>query len=780
MIQMLYIIHSLYVQNESDNGGKRCMFGRIKDYGTDGNKVSIEFEKGSGFIEIIKADIIRIFSKMDSVERDSKAICKKAGDSIKFNVSKDENGIRIATELLTIAVCDDFKTDIYDKDGQNVCSDFRGERKSVERISDEDRKLLEGEGHSVGEENGNYRIQVLKTLDNVKAFYGLGDKTGFLNKAGYQYDMWNTDNPDPQVDCFKSLYKSIPFFIALTIGRPYGIFFDNTFHSYFDMGKESQKYYYFAADEGDLDYYFILGDSMPDVIKGYTCLTGRTPLPQMFTLGYHQSRWSYSSADEVRQIADTMRKNRIPCDTIHLDIDYMDAFKVFTFSEQRFPNVKEFINDLSSNGFKIVTIIDPGVKAEDGYDIYEEGKKNGYFAKDEDGSIYKNRVWPGTSVFPDFGNSEVRKWWGDNQKYLVDMGVRGVWNDMNEPASFDGPLPDNVVFRDGDRVTNHKEIHNVYGHFMAQATYDGLKKYDGRRPYVITRACYAGSQKYTTAWTGDNHSIWAHLQMAVPQLCNMGISGIAFAGTDVGGFGSDVTPELLARWVQTGCFSPLFRNHSAKGTRYQEPWGFGDEVLDIYRKYVELRYRLIPYFYDLFHECEQTGMPVLRPLILNYPDDNEVINMNDEFMVGDSILVSPVVNPGQTKKMVYLPKGVWYDYDTKERIDGGTYIIKDAPLDVCPVYIKAGAVIPNFPVQQYIGEQKIEKLILDVYPGEGSCTHYQNDGESFEYQDGVYNEYRFSNCDGKVDMEIVHNGYKEKYKEVEIHYKEGINIIQIE
>lgn len=756
------------------------MFGKIKDYKADGRKVYIEFENGNGLVEIISDGIIRIFSNTDKARRISKAICKEEPEAVKFIADKDGNGIKIVTDSLTVKVFDDFKTDVYDKDGQPVCCDFRGERKDVQGLSDDDRRLLESEGHSADMAGGSYKVQVLKSIDNVKAFYGLGDKTGFLNKAGYQYEMWNTDNPDPQVDCFKSLYKSIPFFVALTSGRPYGIFFDNTYHSYFDMGKESDDYYYFAADEGDLDYYFILGESMSDVIKGYTYLTGRTPIPQMFTLGYHQSRWSYSSADEVMQIADNMRKNRIPCDTIHLDIDYMDEYKVFTFSKERFPDAGNFIKDLSSKGFKIVTIIDPGVKAEDGYHIYEEGKKNGYFALNKDGTLYKNRVWPGTSVFPDFGNGDVRKWWGDNQKYLVDMGVRGVWNDMNEPASFDGPLPDDVVFSDGDRVTDHKEIHNVYGHFMAQATYDGLKKYDGRRPYVITRACYAGSQKYTTAWTGDNHSIWAHLQMAVPQLCNLGISGMAFAGVDVGGFSSDATPELIARWVQMGAFSPLFRNHSAKGTRYQEPWRFGDKVLDIYRKYVELRYKLIPYFYDLFHECEQTGMPVLRPLILNYPDDMEVLNMNDEFMVGDSILVSPVVNPGQSKKMVYLPEGIWYDYDTKERIDGGAYIIKDAPLDVCPVYIKAGAVIPNYPVQQYIGEKEIERLILDVYPGEGSYTHYQDDGESFGYKEGVYNEYRFLNSNGKVDVEMVHQGYGGKYKELEIHYGGGIDIIGME
>lgn len=755
------------------------MFGKIVDYKVNGQKVEMKFENATGMIEIFDSDIIRIFLNVDSIDRRSKAICNEYRNMVPYHAEMDGEAVRITTKSLIVKVYDEFKIDILDKDGQMVCSDYRGIRTTVQRVSDEDKRLLESEGHSVSDENENHKIQVIKNMGHVKAFYGLGDKTGFLNKAGYQYDMWNTDNPDPQVDCFKALYKSIPFFIALTTGKPYGIFFDNTYHSYFDMGKESEEYYYFAADDGNLDYYFILGETPADIVEGYTYLTGRTPLPQMFTLGYQQSRWSYSSKEEVKEIADTLRKNKIPCDAIHLDIDYMEDFKVFTFSKERFSDAKDFIQELSSEGFKVVTIIDPGVKVEDGYFVYEEGKKNGYFAKDKNGNQYENRVWPGTSVFPDFGNEEVRKWWGENQKILVDMGVRGVWNDMNEPASFNGPLPDDVVFRDGKRVTDHKEIHNVYGHFMAQATYEGLKKYEKKRPYIITRACYAGSQRYTTAWTGDNHSIWAHLQMAVPQLCNLGMSGMAFVGTDVGGFGSDVTPELLVRWVQVGCFSPLFRNHSAKGTRYQEPWKFGQKVMDIYRKYVQLRYKLIPYYYDLFHECEETGIPVVRPLILNYPDDEEVLNMNDEFMVGKNLLVAPVVNPGQTKKMVYLPKGTWFDYDTKECIEGGKYIIKDAPVDVCPIYVKAGAIIPNYPVQQYIGESKIEKLILDVYPGEGIYSHYQDDGESFAYKDGIYNQYEFSQKDGKVKVQFQHCGYEEKYQSIEVHYQNSIQEITL-
>ena len=242
------------------------------------------------------------------------------------------------------------------------------------------------------------------------------------------------------------------------------------------------------------------------------------------------------------------------------------------------------------------------------------------------------------------------------------MGVLGIWNDMNEPASFRGPLPEDVVFCDEDRVTNHAEIHNVYGHFMGKATFDGYKKHTGKRPFIITRAAYAGTQKYACVWTGDNQSLWSHLQMLIPQLCNLGMSGFSLCGTDIGGFGADTTPELMSRWIEAAMFSPFFRNHSAKGTRRQEPWMLGEQVVDIYRKYVSLRYQFLPYIYDLFYQGEKTGLPVMRPLVLHYEDDENTKNLNNEFLVGENILVAPVVEQGATRRMIYLPKGTWYDF----------------------------------------------------------------------------------------------------------------------
>ncbi len=512
------------------------------------------------------------------------------------------------------------------------------------------------------------------------------------------------------------------------------------------MGKENSKYYYFGAMDGNLDYYFMYGPTVNKVVNEYTNLTGKTPLPQLWTLGYQQCRWSYAPQERAMEIAKCFREKDIPCDTIYLDIDYMDGFRVFTWDNKKFENPKEFLKQLKEMGFKVVTIIDPGVKVDKGYKIYDEGLKEGYFATDKDGIVYKNYVWPGESVFPDFMNSKTRKWWAENQKIMMDLGVSGIWNDMNEPASFNGSLPDDVVFDNDGILVTHKEIHNVYGHMMDKATYEGIKKATNKRPFIVTRACYAGTQKYATVWTGDNQSTWEHLRMSLPMLMNLGLSGMAFCGTDVGGFGHDCTPELLSRWVQVGAFTPLFRNHSTIGSREQEPWAFDKITEDINRKYIKLRYTLIKYLYDMMYKCENSGEPIIRPLLFNYQNDKRTYEINDEFNFGDNILVSPVVEQGARQRLVYLPKGDnWIDYWTGEEHEGGKYIIKDAPLDICPIFIKALSIIPIGKERNYVGENNEDILTIKIYlgkeEGEATYTHILDDGESFNYRDGKLNKY---------------------------------------
>lgn len=495
---------------------------------------------------------------------------------------------------------------------------------------------------------------------------------------------------------------------------------------------------------------------MAEVVGLYTSLTGTTPLYQRWIYGSHQSRWGYYTQDEVLDIADKFRELDIPCDVIHMDIDYMNGYRVFTFDDKKFPDVKGLSEKLADRGVKLISIIDPGVKKDEDYFMYKEGMEMDAFAHDTDGSVYENAVWPGTSVFPDFTKQSVRSWWGDKTKILLEHGISGIWNDMNEPASFNGPLPDDVQFEYGA----HEKVHNIYGHFMAKATYEGLAKNDGgKRPFVLTRAAYAGSQKYCGGWTGDNHSIWAHIALSLEQVCNLSVSGLAMCGSDIGGFGSDTTPELLVRFYEAAVFVPFFRNHSAMGTRRQEPWQFDETTIDAVRKTVKLRYRFIPYIYDLAHECEKTGAPIVRPLVYEYPADKHVRNISDEYMLGSFVLVAPVIAPGKEAREVYLPDGDWYDYYTGEKYSGGRYILADAPLDKVPVFIKAGAIIPvadgEIRSTEDITEDKISIL---TYPGKGSFVHYQDDNETFAYRDGVYNAVEYTLDGDKLEKRVLHKG----------------------
>ena len=741
------------------------MLGKRIRYEREGSRVHFWFEEGEAYLEVLTEQIMNVFIPGETRDHRSKAIEGEKVKAVEVSVEESADCITVAAGRLEARVYDDFYVDFY-RDGVLLCADYRGERTFRPMLSEKSLEVLKAEGHDVTADTGKgYPVQTVKVMDGDEKFYGLGDKTGVLNKRDYEYENWNSDIPQAHTDAHRALYKSIPFLITLKKTGVYGIFFDNTYKSYVNLGKENEAYFYYGAEAGNLDYYFIAGDAMPEVVGGYTYLTGTTPLPQFWTLGYHQSRWGYDSAECIKGIGAKYRELQIPCDTLHFDIDYMDGYRVFTWNEAEYEKPGQVVEELQADGFKTVCIIDPGVKLDPGYAKYDEGIAGDYFAKTPEGEVYVNAVWPGDAVYPDFGKKEAREWWAHNQKFLTDMGVVGVWNDMNEPASFRGELPADVVFSDEDRKITHAQMHNMYGHLMSKATYEGLKEETGKRPFVITRACYAGTQKYSTVWTGDNQSLWAHLQMAVPQLCNLGLSGFSFAGTDVGGFGADCTPELLCRWVQVGAFSPLFRNHSSNGSIYQEPWQFGEETVRIYRKFVELRYALLPYLYDLFYEGEKTGLPVMRPLVLHYEKDPNTWNLNDEFLVGENLLVAPVLEQGKTKRMVYLPEGTWYDFESGKKYEGGQYYLADAPLDTCPIFAKEGSMIPTYEVMQYTGEKPYDKLKLLIFPGEGEYTHYQDNGTDFAYREGIYNLYHFTKH-GSPKMEMLHQGYEKPYQQI--------------
>ena len=745
------------------NSYKNC---KIQD-----NTAELIYENGSLFVTIFENNIVHVAQKpgIESVAIEDGFIPKAATPNVTCKDTSDAKGIAaeagvsdaavkavISARDITVNVKDNEKLDIYYK-GKLVLSDYEKARKKSEKNPYEDLAIAELEGHTVGkDEEKTDSVTIIKKLGKDDAIYGLGDKPGCLNKRGYSYVNWNTDDPAPHVDSFKSLYKSIPFFIVLGDEYCYGIFADNTYKTTFDFGYENTDYYFVEHEKGELDYYFMPGNDMAEVVGLYTSLTGTTPLYQRWIYGSHQSRWGYYTQDEVLDIADKFRELDIPCDVIHMDIDYMNGYRVFTFDDKKFPDVKGLSEKLADRGVKLISIIDPGVKKDEDYFMYKEGMEMDAFAHDIDGSVYENAVWPGTSVFPDFTKQSVRSWWGDKTKILLEHGISGIWNDMNEPASFNGPLPDDVQFEYGA----HEKVHNIYGHFMAKATYEGLAKNDGgKRPFVLTRAAYAGSQKYCGGWTGDNHSIWAHIALSLEQVCNLSVSGLAMCGSDIGGFGSDTTPELLVRFYEAAVFVPFFRNHSAMGTRRQEPWQFDETTIDAVRKTVKLRYRFIPYIYDLAHECEKTGAPIVRPLVYEYPVDKHVRNISDEYMLGSFVLVAPVIAPGKEAREVYLPDGDWYDYYTGEKYSGGRYILADAPLDKVPVFIKAGAIIPvadgEIRSTEDITEDKISIL---TYPGKGSFVHYQDDNETFAYRNGAYNAVEYTLDGDKLEKKVLHKG----------------------
>jgi alpha-glucosidase len=595
------------------------------------------------------------------------------------------------------------------------------------------------------------RVACTKRIEEDEFFVGFGERTGPLERRGRQMVNWTTDpasehghgpNTDP-------LYIAVPVLMALRPGLTYGVFFNNTWHSRFAIGHEQPDTWLMEAKGGELDYYLVYGPTPAEVIDRMGMLLGRPPLPPRWALGYHQSRWGYHTADAVRNVAEQFRQRNIPCDTIHLDIDYMRGYRVFTWDDERFPDPVGLIADLREQGYRIVTIIDPGVKSDPDYEVYRDGLERDMFVHRADGDVFRGYAWPGAVVFPDFARPEVRQWWGDLHKILVEQGVSGIWNDMNEPAVFDrdfsqgigevGTIDLDALQGPANERTTHAEVHNLYGQGMARATYEGLCRHMGdRRPFVLTRSGFAGIQRWSFCWMGDNSSWWEHIEMQMPQLLNMGLSGVPFVGTDIGGFFGNCSAQLLARWMQIGTLSPFCRNHACTGTTPQEPWAFGPAIEVIYRDYVQLRYRLLPYLYTLAWEATQSNAPMLRPLLYHFPDDPATYTMHDQMMLGPFVLAAPIYQPGRTHRIVYLPEGTWFDWWTDERIEGPTHLIAHAPLERMPLYLRAGTILPTGPVMNYTDERPLDVLTLDLYPGNGAFDLYEDDGHSFAYQQDTY------------------------------------------
>lgn len=617
-----------------------------------------------------------------------------------------------------------------------------------------------------------------KLLPEAEHYFGLGDKTGPLDRRGETFVNWNSDaygfgeSTDP-------IYKSIPFFVGVGgAGGSYGLFLDNTYRSWFDFGHQDPQTLSFGSSGGAIDYYIIYGPTVSRVVERYTELTGRPPLPPLWALGFQQSRYSYMSAAEVKQIASRMRAERIPADVIYLDIDYQDRNRPFTTDPKAFPDLAGLAQDLRGSGFRLIAITDMHLAAAagEGYRPYESGMAGDHFIKDRNGALYVGEVWPGPAVFPDFTRSATREWWGGLYQDFLAQGIAGFWNDMNEPAVFktaSKTMPLDNLHRIAEpgfapRTATHAEIHNIYGMENSRATYDGLRRLaPDERAYVLTRASFAGGQRYAATWTGDNTSSWNHLKLSVSMLLNLGLSGFAYSGADVGGFVGAPGADLMTRWIEIASFTPYFRAHSAKDTPRKELWVDGPSQTDIRRRFIEERYRLLPYIYALADENSRSGAPLMRPVFYEFPQMlDSHCEQSTSFLLGEALLVTP--SPDLESPGVYeacLPAGVWYDYWSGVKAapvagtaeDSAQRLSITPTLDSLPVFVRAGSIIPRQPLVQSTAETPVGPLTLDVYPGE-NChgVLYWDDGHSMDFARSGYlrQKIRCSERADGVDVEF--------------------------
>jgi alpha-glucosidase len=605
-------------------------------------------------------------------------------------------------------------------------------------------------------------------------FFGFGEKTGPLDKRGAKLAMRNRD-PE-SFEYADPLYVSIPFFLTQREGAgSLGVLLECFAPSHFDVAASRPDRVALEASAGGLDVALFPGPSPREVLERFSARAGRAPLPPRWALGHHQSRWGYRSARELRRLAAAIRRRGIPTDAIHLDIDYMDGYRVFTWHPKRFPDPRGLIEELRAQGFRVVTIVDPGVKVDPEYAVYRDGSSRELFCRRADGAPFSLRVWPGEAALPDFNRADARAWWGAQHRPLLDAGVAGIWNDMNEPAGWSRDLrlgrlmlplakQDLSQVVQGDpsgapRELPHESVRNLYGLQHCRATREALEaEPGGRRPFVLTRSGYTGVQRYAAVWTGDNASRWSHLRGSIPMLLNLSLSGVPFCGADIGGFFRSCTPELYARWIQLGSLYPFARTHSMWATARQEPWSFGPRVEAIAREALRLRMRLLPYLYGLLREAGQTGAPVWRPLFYEFPDDPESAAVDDQLMLGPALLLAPVVTRGARERCLYLPPGGWIAWHDGALFRGPRRLRVDAPLERLPLFVRAGSLLPTQSPVEHAGERPAEPCVFEVFPGrDAQALYVEDDGETTAYRElyvAATPLRLWSNAGGRLRFEI--------------------------
>jgi alpha-glucosidase len=699
---------------------------------------------------ILAPDLIRVrasFHQPIPARDHSWAIAKTAWDVPKWTVKEQAGDLLIATDELEVAI-----------HRAPLLVEFRDAR--THRIVNADALPMMWDPQPADQRTA--RVAAVKKVNIDEHFYGLGEKAAHFDKRRGQFTMWNSDTPAYK-EGTDPIYQDIPFYMGWQGGQAYGIFFDNTYRTHFDLAAESPEHVTFQAEGGEMNYYFFWGPSMKKIVGRYSDLTGHLPMPPKWALGNQQSRWTYYPDTVAEEVVRRYRAEDLPLDVLHLDIDYLNGYRIFTWDPHGFPDPSAFTQKLLKQGVKVVVIVDPGVKYQppapgaadaatnpelapqnQSYYVFNQGMAKGYFLKRQDGKPWIGAVWPGKAVYTDYTLEAAARWWGDLHRAYLDHGVAGIWNDMNEPSDFldqTGKTQMDVVTYDGGANSPYAGNRNVFALNEARATYEGLERLrPNDRPYIITRAAYAGIQRYSTMWTGDNTATWDAMALSIPMFETLGLSGQPFVGADAGGFIGRTNAELLTRWYQIAFLTPFCRNHAQRDAYDHEPWRFGAYYEDIIRKYLKLRYRLLPFLYTALEEAHRTGLPIFRPLLLNYQNDANTLDLDDEFMVGSDLLVAPILQPSLTGRLVYLPEGTWYDYWTGRQLAGGRMIHADAPLETVPFYVRGGAIIPMGPEMNYVGEKVTDPLSFEIYPdaqGNAAMSLYEDDGISPAYRQGV-------------------------------------------
>lgn len=617
------------------------------------------------------------------------------------------------------------------------------------QIFDKYQKLIYSDFKDQGQVSDGKSVKAYKVLRSDEQFFGLGEKTGPLNRRGRNYKMWNSDRP-----CYSAtedpIAKSIPFFMS---SYRYGIFLDNTYKTEFKFGTESQDYYSFEAPDGAFVYYFIYGKDYKDIHQQYINLTGQPIMPPKWALGFAQSRGLYTKENQALEVASEFRKRKIPIDIIYQDIGWTQNLQDFEWRKGNYTNPKAMLKKLKDDGFKMIVSQDP-VISQKGNKQWTEADKLGYFVKDVRTNKSYDMPWPwgGNCGVVDFTIPEVADWWGKYQQKPLDDGISGFWTDMGEPAWSNEEDTDRLNMM--HRIGMHDEIHNVYGLTWDKVVKEQFEKRNpNKRIFQMTRSAYAGLQRYTFGWTNDSGNGndvlegWAQMENQVAVGISAGLGGIPFWTTDISGYCGDITDypamaELYTRWMQFGIFCPLSRAHH-EGDNAVEPWMFGEVAEKNTKAAIELKYQLFPYLYTYSRKAHDTGLPITRGLFMEYPNDAEAAKIDNQFIFGEELLVAPVLKKGERVKRVYLPDGEWIDFnDKKTEYLGGQTVPYKAPLNTIPIFVRKASIVPMMPVMQYIHEKKDYPVIFHIFPNyedeKTSFSLYEDDGENQDYLKDIF------------------------------------------